>query len=257
VRRPTDISDALLLRGVDYGDSDRIVTLLTRSFGKISCIARGARRSKKRFAGALEPLQLLHVELVRGGGQLDTLARAEIARSYPRVLADLGRMAAGFAALELLRELVPELEVDPIAFDCALEFLGALDVEHVVPERLSLCFQVRLLSVLGFEPRLDQCGLCGKQPAPNQSASFDPQLGHLVCRRCGGASERLGAALRPALMRAVGPDWLEACDPAWPDTEQSAGRSALRAFVEHRVGRALRSSSLAAIATSKESASEQ
>jgi DNA repair protein RecO (recombination protein O) len=235
------------LRGVDYGESDRVVTLLTSGFGKVSFIARGARRSKKRFAGALEPLQLLRVELQRGGGRLGSLARADIARSYPRVLADLSRMAAAFAALELLRELVPEGEDDALVFATALEMLEALDAAEVAPERLALCFQARLLSVLGFTPRLDQCGLCGKQPAPRQAAEFDPQLGHLTCQRCGGASERLDAAVRVALMRACGDGWVGAAAAAWPEAEGHAARAALRAFIEHRIGRVLRATSLAAV----------
>ena len=233
------------MRCVDYAESDRVVTLLTSRFGKRSFIARGARRSKKRFAGALEPLQLLHVEVGPGSGQLGSLARAEIARSFPRVLGDLGRMAAGFAGLELLRELVPEGEDDATVFATALELLGALDAEQATPARLSLCFQVRLLSVLGFEPRLDQCGLCGKHPAARQAAEFDPRLGHLVCRRCGGASEVLGGTVRAALMQATCADWVGAAHAAWPTSELNAARASLRTFIEHRIGRALRSMPLA------------
>jgi DNA repair protein RecO (recombination protein O) len=240
------------LRGVDYGESDRVVTLLTDRFGKVSFIARGARRSKKRFAGALEPLQLLHVELQRGSGQLGSLARADITRSFPRVIADLGRMAAGFSALELLRELVPEAEDDAEVFATALEMLAALDTEDVALDRLSLCFQVRLLSVLGFEPRLDQCGLCGKSARAGQAAEFDPRLGHLTCQRCGGASDRLGGVVRAALIAASGSEWVRAAEAAWPEAEVQAARSALRTFIEHRIGRALRSMSLAAVAAHEE-----
>jgi DNA repair protein RecO (recombination protein O) len=232
-------SQAFLLRSVDYADADRIVTLLTSSFGKLSCIARNARRSRKRFGGALEPLALLDVELRQGQGQLATLLSAHVARAFPRILAELPRMSAGFAALELLRELSAEHQPDPGVFATALELLGALDAAQVAPEQLLLCFEVRLLGQLGFAPRLDQCGQCGKRPRDGQAVLFDPRLGHLSCRGCGGAQHRLSGLVRGELQRAGGPRWVEAAASAWPARELSQAREALRAFVEHRIGRSL------------------
>jgi DNA repair protein RecO (recombination protein O) len=232
-------TEALLLRSVDYGDADRILTLLTSGFGKASFIARGARRSKKRFAGALEPLCLLGVEL-RQGAQLGTLLSAQVTRSFPRVLADLDAMRCGFAALELLRELSAEHEPDPAVFATALELLAALDARETLPERLLLCFEVRLLGLLGFAPRLDACGACGKRPAEGQAGHFDPLHGHLVCRGCGGATHRLGGVARAQLVRAAGPAWAPAAAPDWKPSELAEAREALRTFIEHRLGHALR-----------------
>jgi DNA repair protein RecO (recombination protein O) len=246
VRRPTDHSEALFLRGVDYAESDRIVTLLTRRFGKASFIARAARRSKKRFAGALQPLQLISVELQHGSGQLGSLARAEVVRTFPRVLSDLGRMSAGFAALELVRELSPEHDADPALFGTTLDMLQALDAADAAPERLALCFQARTLALSGFAPRLDACGACGKRPEGAQRAEFDPRAGHLVCRHCGGASEELGGAARVLLQRASGPDWIACARAELPDAELASARCALRAFIEQRIGKALRASALGA-----------
>jgi DNA repair protein RecO (recombination protein O) len=243
------MTEALLLRSVDYGDADRIVTLWTGQLGKASFMARGARRSKKRFGGALEPFGLLSVELRHGSAQLGTLLQAQVTRSFPRLLGDLGRMSAGFAALELLRELSAEHEPDAAVFATALELLAALDAEQAAPERLLLCFEVRLLGLLGFAPRLDQCGQCGKQPALGQAGLFDIRLGHLVCRGCGGAAHRLGGAVRTQLMRSSGPDWADAAMVAWPEPELAQAREALRAFVEQRIGRSLGAASLMSTAS--------
>ncbi|MFI5307162.1 MAG: DNA repair protein RecO [Polyangiales bacterium] len=236
-------TDALLLRSVDYGDADRIVTLLTTRFGKAAFIARGARRSKKRFAGALEPLCLLAVEVRQGAAELGTLMSAQIARSFPRVLANLSAMSAGFAALELVRELSAEHAPEPEVFATTLQLLEALDAHEAAPERLLLCFEVRLLGLLGFAPRLDSCGVCGKRPGDGQAGLFDPQLGHLTCRRCGGASHRLGGVARAQLVRASGSGWVDAAMPPWKQSELAETREALRAFVEQRIGHALRAPS--------------
>jgi DNA repair protein RecO (recombination protein O) len=237
------------LRNVDYADADRIVTLLTVRFGKAAFIARGARRSKKRFGGVLQPFLLLEVEVNQGAGQLGSLLRAQISRSFPHIVTDLGLMAAGFAALELVRELTAEHEPDHAVFATAIALLEALDTGQLAPQNVLLCFEVRLLSLLGFAPQLDRCGLCGKRPLPAQAAELDPQLGHLVCRSCGGAAYRLSGGARMRLSRATGSDWLSAAELSWPARELATAREALLGFAEQRIGRKLSATALLPVAT--------
>lgn len=223
--RSGDSTDALLLRSVDYRESDRVVTLLTRADGKISCIARGARRSKKRFGGSLQPLALLRVRVQSGRGQLAVLQEAELARHFPNVIADLDRMAAGYAAVELLRELCPEHHPEPAMLELALEMLAALDDPGRDPEVLTIGFETRLLALAGFAPMLDACGSCGKQPAATQPAAFDAVHGHLVCQACGGAPDVLSGATRVALAQAVAQDWRDAAAGLTPSERTSAARA--------------------------------
>jgi DNA repair protein RecO (recombination protein O) len=103
--RALTATDALLLRAVDYRDADRIVTLFTRELGVVSALARGAKGSRRRFSGVLEPYALLRVELEGGRGDLYTLKRAELAQVWSGVLGDFDRIQAGAAALRLVREL--------------------------------------------------------------------------------------------------------------------------------------------------------
>jgi DNA repair protein RecO (recombination protein O) len=232
------------LRSVDYSDADRIVTLLTDRFGKAAFIARGARRSKKRFGGALQPLGVISAEVTQGAAQLGTLVQAQVTRAFPRILGDLSRLKAGFSALELLRELTAEHEPDAAVFDTALALLIALDAEEVAPERVLLCFEMRLLALLGLAPRLDRCGLCGKLPAAGQAGLFDPRLGHLVCTSCGGAPRRLGGGVRTQLMHAALPDWLNAAQIDLGQRDLVEAREALLAFVEQHVGCSLEAAAL-------------
>ena len=236
---------ALLLRSVDYRESDKVVTVLTERFGKRSALARGARASKRRFGGALQPLCVLEVQLQRGRGELETLVSAQIKQPFTRTLADLARMSAGFAALELVRELTAEHESDPGLFALAVAFLAALDEGQHVPDALGVCFGIALLSELGHAPRLDRCGGCGKQPSGEQSACFDALQGTIVCRACGGAALRLPARLRERLARAATGDFLGAAAGEWPRLEQLRARHAHDRYVEARLGRALRATPLA------------
>ena len=108
----TQRTRAFLLRSVDYGESDRVLTLLSEERGKIAAIARGARSSRKRFGGALEPFALLEVSLARGRGSLPRLAEASLLRAYAGLSRSLGRVGAAGFALELSGEVLPEHQLD-------------------------------------------------------------------------------------------------------------------------------------------------
>jgi DNA repair protein RecO (recombination protein O) len=178
------------------------------------------------------------VRVQAGKGHLAVLQEAELARHFPNVIADLGRMAAGYAAIELLRELCPESHPEPDLLELGLEMLAALDDTRTEPEVLTIGFETRLLALSGFSPMLDACGSCGKQPAPMQPAAFDPVHGHLVCRACGGASEVLSGITRAALAQATTPDWRDATAGLTPSERRAAAR-AMRSLAEHRLGRTL------------------
>lgn len=240
LRGQSEHSAGLLLRSVDYGDADRVVTLLTASHGKIALIARGARRSRRRFQGALEPFTWLDVALVPGAGVgLGTLVEAHARRAFPRILADLARMGAAGAVLELVRDAVPERETDAPVYLTTAAALEALDVEDAVPLALVTCFHARLLGLLGFALRLDACGQCGRRPESRQASLFDPREGRLVCRACGGASQRISADARARLARALTPSWIAAAAPPWPRRSLGPAYRAMRAFAEHRLGKQL------------------
>ena len=235
----TESTRALLLRSVDYGDADRVVTLFTERFGKTACIARGARRSRKRFGGALSPLAVLSVELQRGRGELATLTSAQLQTPFVRLLGDLARMNAAFSGLELLRALSPDHEPDAAVFAHACELFAQLDAGELPAEPLGLCFAWRLLALAGMAPRLDRCGLCGKAPRPEQAAELDVLQGHLVCRQCGGAPHRLHAALRARLSQALTVAWADAASADLPLSELASARRVLDAYIEARLGRPL------------------
>ena len=85
--------EGIVLRTIDYGESDRIVTLLTRERGKLGAYARGARASRRRFAGLLEPFTLLSAELIDRRGDLLGLESASALRAHGGIRSDLARIA--------------------------------------------------------------------------------------------------------------------------------------------------------------------
>lgn len=200
-------------------------------------LARGARRSKRRFGGALEPFALLRVDFVPSDSGLGRLDGASVVRAFPALLGDLARMTAGGALLALTRELLPDGAPDSDVFDDMLHLMAALD-ERRLPERVLLfTFQALLMSRAGFSPRLSVCGRCGKPAEPGRAADFDPVRGQVICQACGGAAQRLSGPARSALEKATSGDFLgAAAEPLRPEELEGALR-ALRAFVDARLER--------------------
>lgn len=238
----TRFCDALVLRAVDYRDADRIVTLLTRELGKVSALARGARRSKRRFGGSLEPCCLLSVELGETRSDLHRLAQASVKQAFAGILTDLRRITVAGACLEVARELVPMSEPDERVFDVVVELFTALDAGG--GDELLWAFTLRLLALLGFTPGLDVCALTGERAPEGQAALFSPREGSIVSRAAGGGPVYLTGATRSRLVAALGNTW--ASPEPWSERHQREARQLLEGFIEHQLGR--RSSAFGALA---------
>jgi DNA repair protein RecO (recombination protein O) len=196
----------LLLRRVEYGEADLVLTLLTEKLGKVSALARGARRSSKRFGGALEPLHTLSLELdERPGGELFTLLEAKLSRPRPQILGSLAAMEAAGKALSWVRRAAPPRTPEPEAYAVLTTLLDRLAAAPD-PESASIALAeagLSLLSAFGWGVDFQRCVRCGRQAQPAQSASVDAARGGLICRSCGGARLRISAQSREHMARAA------------------------------------------------------
>lgn len=235
--------EGIVLRVVDYGESDRIVTLLTRERGKVGAFARGARASRRRFPGLLEPFTLLAAELTDRRGDLLGLESASALRAHGGIRSELARIAVAGYAVELASELVRDAEPHPELFELLAAFLGALDGAPPRPATLR-AFELGALAAAGFMPRLDGCARCG-EPLPDRPVRLDPSHGGLLCARCeppgGGGLPSLAPATVATLLRLqAGGLAAAAAEPLAPPAGKEA-REALTRFVEHLLGRRLAS----------------
>ena len=224
-------TDALLLRAVDYRDADRVFTFFTHGLGVVSAIARGAKNSKRRFAGVLEPYLVLRVELEPSRGELMTLKRAELSRSFTGILSDLGRMEVAGAALALVRDAHPARVPDEPLFMNMLQYLTIVDVEGDASRATLLSFALRVLALSGVAPRLDSCGRSGEPVPAEKPAYFDPALGAVVSRRFGGGPFLLPAGVRARLLEAQGEGWVGPARATWDPEHLRIARAAMGAFV--------------------------
>jgi len=175
---------ALVLRTSSYGESDRIVTLLTEHHGKLAGIAKGARNSRRRFAGTLEPF--VHVRAVfraRPASELVFLQRCELLKVLPSFHRDLERFTAGSYVLDLTDRMVLGPESGRGVYTLVAEALGALD-RGAPPAPLLRAFEMRLLALAGWGPVLDRCRSCNAtlDAAPTMYLAAD--RAGLLCRRC-------------------------------------------------------------------------
>ena len=192
--------DAIVLATMDYRENDRLVTLFTRELGKLRGVARGAKRSVRRFGGAFELFARCDVELVPSEG-LSQFRGADPRTIYPGIRHDLGAIAhAGYAA-ELVDALVPEGAPYPRLFRLLTSYLEQLDsgASSLSDRRF---FEINLLNILGYRPALDTCGSCGSALLGAGAVHAGPP-GILHCDRCGRGGRPLGGASVELLRRSL------------------------------------------------------
>jgi DNA repair protein RecO (recombination protein O) len=234
---------AIVLRSVDYGESDRVVTLLSRERGKVSAFARGARASRRRFGGALEPFTLLTAEArLRPGSDLLGLDSVAVERGFGGIRGELARIACASYAAELARELVRDQEPHDELFELLAAYLALLDAWPARPAALR-AFELGALHAAGLMPRLDACARCGRALAPGvRAARFDPGQGGVLCEACAPSAPVGAPALSPAALAALLQLQRGGLAAAAEPLDPAAGREmrdALGAFVEYHLGRTL------------------
>jgi DNA repair protein RecO (recombination protein O) len=192
-------TEAVVLRSLRFGEADRILHVYTLEHGRMGAIAKGARKTKSRFGGRLEPLS--HVELVLhvGSGELATVTAASLVRPHAAAREDSYRLPVGLIGAEAMLRLFPEQERSDRAFTALTRFLDLLDDLPARPgarpelDMLGIAFQLKLLWVAGYLPHLGSCAECG---ADGPFAGFSARAGGVVCRACSESSGAL--ALSPA-----------------------------------------------------------
>ena len=196
-----------MLRSNDFGESDRILHLLTPATGRLTVIAKGARRSVKRFGGNLDFFNQLRVQIERR--RPTSMARLELAkleRTYHGLREDPGRFAIGCYLLELLDRLAPEggppAERERL-YRFGISALGWID--GATPDaRMRVLLQLRTLDAVGLRPELARCVSCGAAlgPADGPRVPFRVGEGGAACRGC-RAPDEVGYAVGIGTLRAL------------------------------------------------------
>ncbi len=183
----------------EHGESDLIVVLFTREQGRLAAIAKGARRSKKRFVNKLEPFTSLQVRLTPSRqSSLFRLDQAEIISSRPDLRFAYRRFAAASLICELTLHWTREADPDPDLYKLITWTLD--QINHGKTQWAATVFILRLLDLGGHRPVLDACVICGETSSTPHRLSYSHH--GLVCRRCdhGDAND---ADLSAGMIRAM------------------------------------------------------
>lgn len=244
ISRTTYKAAGLVLRSLDYGESDRIVTFFTDGFGKVKAIAKGARRSRKRFANALEHFSLGRIVFSRRGREeLALLEACDAVHHFSDIRTDLERTLTASYLIELIDAFTLEGKKNEELFTLLRAFLEILDAGNST-EGMVRIFELRLLRLLGYEPVLDRCAVCRTDPGEMKGIWFDPLEGGIRCGRCVQRGRELfpmmpGTVRILALGRTVEPEQLHQI--IFSDASLRESRKALGAFIRHLLGKELKS----------------
>jgi DNA repair protein RecO (recombination protein O) len=180
---PTYVTEGVVLRRVDYGEADRILTVLTREHGKIGVIARGVRKSGSRMAAHTDLFARSRMELARGRGELEVLTAAQTLGS-PAPLSDARRAACAAVCAELADRVLESNAADEEVYDLVCGALHDCTDDSRDPRLALLWLTRRMIDRLGYAPQLYACASCGTA-LPEHSAWFSVVAGGLLCDRCG------------------------------------------------------------------------
>lgn len=175
----------IVVRIVEFSESSCIATMLTRDFGKITALAKGARRRKSPFEGALDLLSTSRIVFLHKTSEaLDLLTEAKLERCFRSASSDLNRLYAGYYVAELVTAMTDEADPCPDLYDLAEDVLLGLDQTETICDQL-FRLEVGALTILGHKPMLEHCAGCGREKTiATKRVNFGLHAGGIFCDRC-------------------------------------------------------------------------
>jgi DNA repair protein RecO (recombination protein O) len=143
----------IVLTRTDYGEADRILTLLTPDYGKLHLVARGVRRVKSKLAGGIELFSVSEITFIKGRGGLGTLVSTRLKKHYGHIVQDLDRTMTAYDLIKQLNKITED-EAEPEYFELVRDTFEAMDNADISLALIRLWFAIRLLSLGGYAPNL-------------------------------------------------------------------------------------------------------
>jgi len=175
--------EGIVLRSMDYGEGNAIITLCTENAGKVGVLVRGAKKARSRHAALIQPFTVGQFVFFRNNnGGLGTLNSGEITVSHHPLREDLVKAAYSSYACELLDRVLHDEETGSFWFRQLDACLNALE-EGKEPGVIINLFEMKILQAAGYAPQLDSCLVCGRDK-PDEQLLLSPRLGGVLCRSC-------------------------------------------------------------------------
>ncbi|HYH74320.1 MAG TPA: DNA repair protein RecO [Candidatus Saccharimonadales bacterium] len=148
------VTTAIILKRTDYGEADRILTLLTPEYGKLALLAKGVRKVKSKLAGGIELFSVSEITFIKGRGDVGTLVSTRLLKHYAKIVGNLDRTMLGY---DLIKQLNKATEDEPEEeyFHVLQAGFEALDDPDIAGDLIRLWFGAQLLKLAGHTPNLE------------------------------------------------------------------------------------------------------
>lgn len=177
-------SEAIILRARDFSESDRMITFFSLLYGNLKGVAKGARRSSKRFANSLSIFSLVDLEFRdRRSSDLVWIDSCELIDGFPGIRSDYNLLSKASYLVELTETLFPLCVPSSEMFRLLRSALASVSNSRDI-ERTLIIFQARAMKIGGFGINVSKCGLCGRPYKGKGKAVFYPPSGSVVCLAC-------------------------------------------------------------------------
>ena len=234
----TEQTTAIVLRTVEFSETSLIVTLLTKDFGQVSAIAKGARRPKGPFEGSLDLLAVCRVVIIKkNNDSLDLLTEAKLNRRFRGADRSLESLYGGYYVAEMLRLLLDDHAPHPDVYDLTIRVLQQLDGNGPVASSLAF-FDLQILRMLGHAPSTESCTDCGIKLVKESRIPFALEGGGIVCLTCRPRQRSIVMVRRDTI------EWIhQLLSPALltpieiPHEHYGELRSVLNRYIQNTLGR--------------------
>lgn len=233
--------DAIVLRRLELGETDRILTVLTDRFGKIRVVAKGIRRPTARLGPHLELFSSTRLMLSRGR-DLDVITGAETIQLHGALRSDLDALGVASHCAELVDRFLPDRDEARSVYRLLSAALAMLD-RGALPNRVARWFEMALLGEMGVRPELFRCVVCDRAIAPEPNC-LSIRLGGVLCRDHHGhdsGSLTLSIGSQKLLRLLIREEADAFLGLSAPDAVMHEIESVLTAFIRHQLERDLHS----------------
>ncbi|UTR17070.1 DNA repair protein RecO [Salipaludibacillus sp. LMS25] len=188
-------TEGIVIRTTDYGETNKIITILSRENGKIAVMARGAKRPKSRFASSTQ-LFIYGTFIYQKSQKMGSLSQSDIIDSFKEVRNDLMLTAYGAYIVELIDKFTDDNEKNPYLFELLYQLLHHLN-ERADGEILIRILEIKMLAFSGSSPTLHECAHCGRTDLP---FVFSLRFGGALCKAC-SHEDRYHLPTSPSVMK--------------------------------------------------------
>jgi len=236
-------AEAIILRTKDLGESDLIVSFFSSLYGTLRGVAKGARRSSKRFVNSLNPFSLVTVEFrERRSGDLVWIESCELLDGFPGIRSDYPSLVRASYMVEMAETLFPSHVPSTEMFELLKGALECISNKENADE-IMIGFQAKAMRIGGFGINLSRCSRCGREYTGKGRALFHPPSGSIICLAC----KRESAAtlgMEPHTVRMLqmlqSSESILAETPKFDDTAACELKAVLAAHIEHCLGKSFK-----------------